>query len=72
MKDKLAKCFADVLGPWPEPVDARYGDGKWDSVSHMMLVADIEEAFGIMLTTDEVVGMSTFGEALTIVERHAG
>lgn len=32
----------------------------WDSVGHMGLVAEIEEAFNIMLEPDDIVDLSSF------------
>jgi acyl carrier protein len=46
-----------------------YGDG-WDSVDHMLLVDAIERAFDIMLETDEVIAMSSFAAAKSIVAKH--
>lgn len=42
----------------------------WDSVAHMALVAEIESAFDIMLSTDDVIGMSSFQVAKETVARH--
>lgn len=33
---------------------------EWDSVAHMMVIAEIEDAFDISMTTDDVIGMSSF------------
>lgn len=46
------------------------GIDEWDSVAHMQLVAEIEDAFGIMLETDDVIGLSSFGAAKAIVEKY--
>jgi acyl carrier protein len=42
----------------------------WDSVAHMALIAGIEAAFDIMLSTDDVIGMSSFQIAKETVARH--
>ena len=47
-----------------------YGQPGWDSVAHMALIAAIERAFDIMLETDDVIGMSSFAVAKTIVAKH--
>lgn len=40
--------------------DLRYNSiPEWDSVAHMALVADLEDAYGVMLETDDIVGMSS-------------
>lgn len=70
---KLQQAFASALG-LVEPVDYEaltYRETRaWDSVAHMQLVAAIEEAFDLMLDTDDVIGMSSWGKAVEIVGKH--
>jgi acyl carrier protein len=40
----------------------------WDSLGHMALVAEIEEAFDIMLETDDVIGMSSYPVAVEMLK----
>ena len=42
----------------------------WDSLAHMQLVIAVESAFDVMLETEEVLALSSFGEACTILRRH--
>jgi len=71
--EKLKQAFQTALG-MPADSDfenARYGDTEgWDSAAHMALISEIEAAFDIMLDTDEVIGMSSFGKAREIVSNH--
>lgn len=46
------------------------GIDEWDSVAHMQLVAEIEDAFGIMLETEQVLGLNSFQAARDIVAAH--
>ncbi|UGS38690.1 acyl carrier protein [Capillimicrobium parvum] len=39
----------------------------WDSLGHMALVAEIEEAFDIMMDTDDVIGMSSYPVAVEML-----
>ena len=39
----------------------------WDSVAHMALIAEIEGAFRVMLSTDDVIDMSSFEKAREIL-----
>lgn len=39
----------------------------WDSLGHMALVAEIEDAFEIMLETDDVIGMSSYPVAVELL-----
>ncbi len=41
---------------------------EWDSIGHMALVAAIEEAFDVMLTTDEVIALSSYQAAVDILK----
>jgi acyl carrier protein len=44
---------------------------QWDSVAHMQLVVAIEDTFGIMIETDDVIAMSSYQEIRRILhERH--
>lgn len=33
---------------------------KWDSVAHMSLIAELEEAFDIMFDTDDIIQFSSY------------
>lgn len=45
-----------------------YGETpEWDSVAHMQMVAALEAAYGIMLDTDDVIGMSDYSEIRRIL-----
>lgn len=39
----------------------------WDSVGHMGLVAAIEEAFDIMMETDDIIDLSSFEKGKEIL-----
>jgi acyl carrier protein len=43
---------------------------KWDSLAHLSLVAEIEDAFDMMIDTDEVIDMSSFVKAVEILRKH--
>ncbi len=42
----------------------------WDSVGHMGLVAAIEEAFDIMMETDDIVDFSSFEKGIEILKKY--
>ena len=49
----------------------RYNEIKeWDSVGHMALVGALEEAFDVMLDTDDVLDMSSFDKAVEILGKY--
>ena len=50
-----------------------YGEPEdWDSVAHMQLVAALENAFDIMLDTDDVIAMSDYGQVRRILAERYG
>ncbi|MFR9776462.1 acyl carrier protein [Micromonospora sp. MS34] len=71
--ERLRSVFRDALElPGEFQVDdLEYrGNEKWDSLAHMSLVAAIEDEFGVMLDTDEVIDLSSFDRARQILEKH--
>ncbi|HUX61241.1 MAG TPA: acyl carrier protein [Ignavibacteriaceae bacterium] len=66
---KLIKTFTESLEIEPEIVtdELSYGSSSWDSIAHLALVASIEIEFDIMLSSDEVIDMSSFKKAKEIL-----
>jgi acyl carrier protein len=72
-EQKLRTIFAEVLGIPEEQVvdDLQYNSiPEWDSIAHMALVAAIDEAFDIMMDTDDVIDMSSFAKAKEILQKY--
>jgi len=73
IQSTLKAAFIAGLGI---PEDSDFGSlqyrgiEEWDSVAHMQLVAEIEDAFGIMLETEDVLGLNSFAAAEEIVVRY--
>jgi acyl carrier protein len=71
--DRLRDAFRTALG-LTEDVDVdrlEYrGIEQWDSLAHLQLVAEIEDAFDVMIDTDEVIDLSSFGKAVEILGKH--
>ena len=44
----------------------------WDSVGHMTLVANLEDAFDIMLETDDIIDFSSYEKGKEILSSHYG
>jgi acyl carrier protein len=71
--DRLREAFRTALGlPTDYPVDELEYRGieQWDSLAHMALIAEIEDAFDVMIDTDEVIDMSSFGKAVEMLGKH--
>ena len=43
---------------------------EWDSVAHMALIAVLEDRFGIMLDTNDIIDMSSVKVAKDILSKH--
>ena len=69
----LAQVFRRALDLNDDVAVTELAYGKhehWDSVGHMVLVAEIEDAFGLLLDTDDVIGLSDFSAAVELLARH--
>jgi acyl carrier protein len=69
----LLKAFSEGLGgPESRIADVLTYNSipEWDSVAHMVLISSIEEKFGIMLDTNEILDLSSVAQARKIVSKH--
>lgn len=46
------------------------GIKAWDSVGHMDLVTELEQAFDIMMDTDDVIDLSSYKEGKRILKEN--
>lgn len=44
----------------------------WDSVGHMTLVSELEDAFDIMLETDDIIDLSSYEKGIEILKTKYG
>ena len=65
-------AFIEILGVTEEQLSGlKYQDvASWDSVGHMSLVAAIEDAFDIMMDTDDIVDLSSFAKGIEILKKY--
>lgn len=71
--NKLRQIFAESLGIDFDSItdELSYNSiPEWDSIAHMALVAAIDEAFDIMMDTDDVIDMSSFAKAKEILKKY--
>ncbi len=74
MPKRLEDIFSETLGIDPRRVvdGLEYNSIKeWDSVAHMALIAALEEAYDIMLETEDVIDMSSVGRAREILAKYS-
>lgn len=70
--EQYAKVFMDLFEIGEEKlVGLKYEDiSAWDSVGHMGLVAALEEAFDIMMDTDDIIELSSFEKGKEILSKN--
>jgi acyl carrier protein len=74
MAKPLEDIFSETLGIDRQRVvdSLEYNSIKeWDSVAHMALIAALEEAYDIMLETEDVIDMSSVGRAREILAKYS-
>jgi acyl carrier protein len=72
-EQKLIAAFVSALNIDAAAVndDLKYqGVSQWDSITHMILIAEIESTFGISIETDDIIDMSSFAKAKEIVAKY--
>ena len=63
MEQKLKKIMADVFEISPDKIDEATimeSIEQWDSLKHMELIMAIEEKFGIVFETEEILEITSF------------
>jgi acyl carrier protein len=72
-EQKLRQAFAIGLDIPEDQVNEDLAYGKtpgWDSTAHMSLVASLDRTFDIMLDTDDVIDMSSYGKVREILTKY--
>lgn len=69
--EKYNNVFCDTLEIKEDQLPGLQYQGVdlWDSVGHMSLVAAIEEAFGIMMETDDIINLSSYEKGKEILRK---
>ncbi|EKP0309277.1 TPA: acyl carrier protein [Aeromonas veronii] len=73
MMMQLEQIFSDALGiELAQVSDALSYQGipQWDSVAHMGLIAQLEDHYGVLLDTDDIIDMSSVAKAREILAKY--
>lgn len=70
--EKYLKVFTETFGVSAEEAEKlKYQDIEaWDSVGHMGLISAIEDAFDIMMDTDDIIDLSSFEKGKEILSKN--
>ena len=70
--EKYTNAFVEAFEVTPEEAQKlKYQDIKaWDSVGHMGLVAALEDAFDIMMETEDIIDLSSFDKGKEILAKY--
>ncbi len=70
---KLNTVFSESLGIDGATISdslAYQSIKEWDSISHMVLISNLEEAFNVSIETDDVIDMSSLAKAKEILMKY--
>jgi len=70
--EKYNKAFCDTLQIEEKQLKGLQYQGTelWDSVGHMSLMAELEDAFDIMMETDDIVDFSSYEKGMEILKKY--
>lgn len=70
--EKYNAAFVNTFGVEEAGLDALVYQGiaAWDSVGHMQLMAELEDAFDIMMDTDDIIDFSSYAKGKEIMAKY--
>lgn len=70
--EKYNKAFMETFDIGDEKLlKLKYQDiPAWDSVGHMSLIASLEDAFSIMMDTDDIIDLSSYEKGKEILKKY--
>lgn len=71
-KEKYVEAFKESLDVKEEQLAGLEYQAipAWDSVGHMGLISELEDAFGIMMETDDIIDFSSFEKGMEILKKY--
>ena len=71
--EKLFNSFATALNVDLNVISlelAYQGIEEWDSITHMVLISQLEDDFNVSIDTDDVIDMSSVEKAIEILQKY--
>jgi acyl carrier protein len=70
-EQKLKQCFISAFGASAnKPAQMEFGASAWDSVAHIALVTELETAYSVELTPEDITDLTSYSKAREILGRH--
>ena len=71
-REKYINAFAEALEIDKEGVEGLTYQSipEWDSVGHMSLIAELEDAFDIMMDTNDILHFGSYENGLKILAKY--
>lgn len=71
-KEKYVNAFVESLEISADQLEGlKYQEIEaWDSVGHMGLIAAIEDAFDIMMDTDDIIDFNSFEKGMELLKKY--
>lgn len=71
-REKYVQAFAETLDVDTSTVENLEYQAipQWDSIGHMGLVAAIEDAFDIMMDTDDIIDFSSYKKGIELLKKY--
>lgn len=72
--EKYNKAFIDTFEITEDKLEKLeyQGIGAWDSIGHMTLISELENAFDIMMDPDDIIELSSYEKGKEILSNNYG
>ena len=72
-KENYKKTFIEALSIKEDQFNEniKYNDiSEWDSIGHMQMIAELEDAFEIELEMDDIINFSSYNKGMGILAKY--
>ncbi|MBO4637525.1 MAG: acyl carrier protein [Clostridiales bacterium] len=71
-REKYNKAFIDSLELEEDQLEGLTYQGvpSWDSVGHMGLISELEDAFDIQFETDDIVDFNSYDKGIELLKKY--
>lgn len=74
MDEKIISIIAKVLEVEPSEIELDCGIGdmpEWSSLKHLQIITELEQAFSIQLTPQDIIELEEIGDLVNLVKELA-